>query len=59
MEWSDGVRKDTSWDESDDGKFRAVYASHVSSLFAFKAHSPESKTDVLYQLQCNLLKDAR
>ena len=56
MEWSDGVRKDTTWD---DGKFQAVYASHVSSLFTFKAHSPASKTDVLYQLQCDLLKDAQ
>ncbi|KAH9970475.1 hypothetical protein BJV74DRAFT_867087 [Russula compacta] len=54
-EWSNGVRKDSSWDEK---RLQAVYASHVSSLFDFKAHSPTSN-DVLYQLQCDLLKDAR
>jgi hypothetical protein len=56
MGWSDGVRKDTSWD---DEKLRALYTSHVSSLFTFKAHSTASEIDVLYQLQCDLLKDAR
>ena len=50
------MRKDISWD---DGKLQAVYDSHVSSLFAFKAHSPANISDVLYQLQCDLLKDAR
>jgi len=54
-EWSSGMRQDSSWD---DEKFQAVYTSHVSSLFDFKAHSPTSN-DVLNQLQCDLLKDAR
>lgn len=55
-EWSDGTRKDANWD---DGKLQAVYTSHVSSLFVFKAHSPANKDDVLHQLQCDLLKEAR
>ncbi|KAI0294518.1 hypothetical protein BC826DRAFT_1010962 [Russula brevipes] len=46
-EWSSGARQDSS-----------VYTSHISSLFDFKAHSPTSN-DVLNQLQCDLLKDAR
>ncbi|KAI9509445.1 hypothetical protein F5148DRAFT_753806 [Russula earlei] len=53
-EWSDGIRKESSWDEE---KYQTVYTSHVSALFDFKAHSP-SNNDVLYQLQCDLLKDA-
>jgi len=53
-EWSEGIRKDSSWD---DAKLQAVYASHVASLFDFKAHSP-ANNDVLHQLQCDLLKNA-
>jgi len=56
-EWSEGIRKNSSWD---DGKFQAVHASHVSSLFEFKAHSPANNdvNDVLHQLQCDLLRNA-
>jgi len=51
-EWSDGTRRDASWDEA---KFQTVYDSHVSSLLDFQAHDPVS----LYQLQCDLLRNAR
>jgi hypothetical protein len=55
-EWSSGTRKDSSWD---DAKLQTVYDSHVSSLLDFQAHSPASNRDLLYQLQCDLLRNAR
>jgi len=55
-EWSSGTRKSSSWD---DAKFQTVYDSHVSSLLDFQAHSPASNRDLLYQLQCDLLRNAR
>ncbi|KAN0116036.1 hypothetical protein V8E52_006342 [Russula decolorans] len=55
-EWSDGQRKDSNWDED---KLQAVYASHVSSLFNFQAQGLEKNIDVLCQLQCDLLRNAR
>jgi len=55
-EWSDGQRKDSSWDED---KLQAVYASHVSALLTFQARGLEGDVDVLCQLQCDLLKKAR
>jgi len=55
-EWSSGTRKDSNWD---DPKFQTVYDSHVSSLLDFQAHSPASNRDLLYQLQCDLLRNAR
>jgi hypothetical protein len=55
-EWSDGQRKDTSWD---DEKILAAYNLHVSSLFSFQAQGPDRNMDVLCQLQCDLLKGAR
>lgn len=55
-EWSDGTRRDTSWD---DQKFQTVYDSHVSSLLYFQAHSLARNRDLLYQLQCDLLRNAR
>jgi len=51
-EWSGGTRRDLSWD---DAKFQTVYGSHVSSLLNFQARGPAS----LYQLQCDLLRNAR
>ncbi|KAI9447463.1 hypothetical protein H4582DRAFT_1894038 [Lactarius indigo] len=51
-EWSDGARRNCSWD---DAKFQSVYDSHVSSLVDFQVHRPTS----LYQLQCDLLRNAR
>lgn len=51
-EWSDGTRRDSSWE---DMIFHTVYNSHLSSLLDFQAHSPER----VYQLQCDLLQDAR
>ncbi|KAH9045897.1 hypothetical protein EDB83DRAFT_1550700 [Lactarius deliciosus] len=51
-EWSDGTQRDCSWD---DAKFQTVYDSHFSSLIDFRAHSSAS----LYQLQCDLLRNAR
>ncbi|KAI9451007.1 hypothetical protein BJY52DRAFT_135147 [Lactarius psammicola] len=55
-EWSDGTRRESSWD---DAKFQTVYDSHVSSLLDFQARSRASNRDVLYQLQCDLLRNAR
>ncbi|KAN0137422.1 hypothetical protein V8E53_004867 [Lactarius tabidus] len=54
-EWSSGTRKDSGWD---DAKLQTVYDSHVSSLLDFQAHSPASNRDLLYQLQCDLLRNA-
>lgn len=36
-----------------------MYTSHVSSLLAFQARGLERNTDVLAQLQCDLLRSAR
>ncbi|KAF8265701.1 hypothetical protein EI94DRAFT_1804022 [Lactarius quietus] len=55
-EWSDGTRRYSSWD---DVKFQTVYHSHVSSLLDFQARNPASDRDPLYQLQCDLLRNAR
>jgi hypothetical protein len=55
-EWSDGQRKDSNWNED---KLQAVYASHVSSLLNFQAQELEKNIDVLCQLQCDLLRNAR
>lgn len=55
-EWSDGRQKDSNWD---DDKVQAVYASHVSSLLIFQAQGLDRNVDVLCQLQCELLKNAR
>jgi len=54
-EWSTGTRKDSSWD---DAKFQTVYDSHVSSLLDIQAYSPASNS-LLYQMQCDLLRNAR
>ncbi|KAI9451003.1 hypothetical protein BJY52DRAFT_135038 [Lactarius psammicola] len=55
-EWSYGTRRNSSWD---DAKFQTVYDSHVSSFLNFQARGPASDRDVLYQLQCDLLRNAR
>jgi len=55
-EWSDGQRKDSSWEES---RLHVVYSSHVSSLLIFQAQGLERNIDVLNQLQCDLLRNAR
>jgi len=55
-EWSDGQRKDSNWNED---KLQTVYASHVSSLFIFQAQGLERNIDVLCELQCDLLRNAR
>ncbi|KAI0280059.1 hypothetical protein BGY98DRAFT_966330 [Russula aff. rugulosa BPL654] len=55
-EWSDGQQKDSSWDER---TLHGVYSSHISSLFSFQAQGLERNIDVLCQLQCDLLRNAR
>ncbi|KAH9027999.1 hypothetical protein EDB84DRAFT_284806 [Lactarius hengduanensis] len=55
-EWSNGTRRYSSWD---DWKFQTVYDSHIASLVNFEAHSPVGNGGALYQLQCDLLRNAR
>ncbi|KAH9965684.1 hypothetical protein BGW80DRAFT_747777 [Lactifluus volemus] len=54
-EWSDGTRRDSTWDSE---KFRTVYNSHISSFSDFKAHCNTQNKDPL-EIQRDLIKNAR
>ncbi|KAN0135084.1 hypothetical protein V8E53_006975 [Lactarius tabidus] len=50
-EWSDGRRKETSWDEE---RFKTVYQSHLDSLKDFRKRSD----DVFEEFRSDLCEDA-
>ncbi|KAH8998369.1 hypothetical protein EDB86DRAFT_841298 [Lactarius hatsudake] len=59
-DWSDGTQRDSSWD---DEKFQTVYDLHISSLLEwaapeFQEHGSVREREVLYQLQCDLSRNA-
>ncbi|KAI0265923.1 hypothetical protein BC834DRAFT_158132 [Gloeopeniophorella convolvens] len=55
-EWSTGTRVDSKWDYA---RFRLEYTSHIKSLEALREHGMRLGRDLLHQLQCDLLRDAR
>ncbi|KAI9509442.1 hypothetical protein F5148DRAFT_753623 [Russula earlei] len=55
-EWTDGTRRESSWDES---RYKTVYFSHVSSLNVLRDHDQPQGSDFLAHIQDSLLKDAR
>jgi len=55
-DWTDGTRRASSWDE---GRYKTVYHSHISSLNELRDHGHPQGGDLLTQIQQDLLKDAR
>ncbi|KAH9984999.1 hypothetical protein BJV77DRAFT_1034682 [Russula vinacea] len=59
-EWSDGTWKESTWSEE---RYKAIYYSHRESLRNFRNHildgQLEQGSNLLEQIQCDLLKEAR
>ncbi|KAH9000911.1 hypothetical protein EDB86DRAFT_2903919 [Lactarius hatsudake] len=55
-EWTDGIRKETEWDEN---RCKTVYQSHISSLIDFWQHGIDQGADLFEHIRSGLLKEAR
>jgi len=55
-EWTDGTRRVSNWDE---GRYKTVYFSHISSLNDLRDHGQPQGEDLLAYIQHGLLKNAR
>ncbi|KAH9957048.1 hypothetical protein BJV74DRAFT_954723 [Russula compacta] len=55
-EWSDGTRRECNWNEE---RYKTTYHSHVRSICKLRDHSPPHSTELVQQIQSDLLKDAR
>jgi len=55
-EWTDGTRQASNWNE---GQYKTVYQSHISSLNELRDHGYPQGGDLLTQIQLDLLRDAR